>query len=121
MGVDYSGSVGAYAHRPTAHRGNAGHAVPYVTDLLGIPFQAIRASYDRAIPTGRGSRPEKWLNSTYRTIVLYVDALGIARCSAAKRRFKNRDRNAASVASSRRGHRLSTMVGNPRRFCPKVQ
>jgi len=29
--------VGAYAHPPPAHRGNACHTVPYGTDLLGIP------------------------------------------------------------------------------------
>ena len=52
MGVDYSGWVGAYAHRPTAHRGNAGHAVPYGTDLLGIPFQALRARLRSCGPYG---------------------------------------------------------------------
>jgi len=48
--------VGTCLIPPPARRGNACHAVPYGTDLLGIPFQALRA-WLRSIQSLRDAAP----------------------------------------------------------------
>ena len=51
MGVDSGEWVRAYAHPPPARRGNACHAVPYGTDLLGdtCPGTSCHATIVRSL------------------------------------------------------------------------